>query len=78
MGLVLKEELSSLLRLLMRRSSCLVSSFSFQDGIAALGCHMGPVLKYCYFLRVSAVVTDELLSSDPCPARLGVCFLAPA
>lgn len=59
----------------MRRSSCLVSSFSFQDGMAALDCHRGPVLKYDYFSQVSAVVTDGLLSLDPLPCEVGRVYL---
>lgn len=64
----------------MRKSSYLVSGFSFQDGIAALGHHIRPVLKYYHLLQVSAVVINRLCSSDPPPfeAGGGVCLLAPA
>lgn len=37
----------------MRRSSYLVSNFSFLGRSAALDCHIDLVLKYSYFLKVS-------------------------
>lgn len=61
-----------------RRSSYQVSSFSFQDRIAALGCGRGPVLKY-YFLQVSAVLTVTLTCPAAHPREVGgVCLLGPS
>lgn len=53
----------------------LVSSFSFQGEIAALDRHIDPVLKYYYFLQVTAVVTDGLLFSDPLPCEVRRVYL---
>lgn len=63
-----------------RRGSYKVSSFSLQDGTAALGSGRGPVLKYYYFLQVSAVLTASYpYTPDACPCEAGgVCLLAPS
>lgn len=53
----------------------LVSSFSFQGEIVALDHHIDPVLKYYYFLQVTAIVTDRLLFSDPIPCEVGGVYL---